>query len=102
PSASARWRAGRATGAGPVDFGGFEVGEDFDLNDLFGSIFGGATRTRRERAQATAPGQDLIIEVEVSLREVVKGGERAISFGRQVRCDRCQGSGTGGGAAQTC
>ncbi len=97
-----QWRAGRQSGAGPVEFGGFSVGEDFDLGDLFGSIFGGATRTRRERANAPAAGEDLLIEIDVPLREVVKGGERAVSFSRLGRCEKCKGSGTGGGKPSTC
>lgn len=97
-----QWRAGRQAGAGPVEFGGFSIGEDFDLGDLFGSIFGGSTRMRRERANAPQPGEDLLLEVDVSLREVVKGGERTVSYSRMGRCDRCRGTGTGAGRPVTC
>jgi molecular chaperone DnaJ len=107
-----QWRAAqRSGGAGPSDFGGFEFDEDFDLGDILGSIFGGgrAGRGRRDRAGASASpmptvGEDLTLEVDVSLREAVLGGERTISFQRPGRCDRCSGTGVlpGSGRGKTC
>ncbi len=105
-----QWKSARDTGAGAGgEFGGFEFGEDFDLGDILGSIFGGGAggRGRREaRSPATAAptaGEDLTLEIEISLKEAVKGGERAITFARPGRCDRCSGLGAvPGGKARTC
>ena len=87
------------------DVGGFEFGEEFDFGDFIGSIFGGGKRRDRgatERSQAT--GQDLQLDVEITLREAVKGGERSISFLRPGRCDRCAGVGVlaGSGKGRAC
>ncbi|MGI5861488.1 MAG: molecular chaperone DnaJ [Myxococcales bacterium] len=101
------WRAAQQAGRGPQGgFPGFEFGEEFDLGDIFESLFGGARRARRRRTVETAPraGEDLTLEIEISLREAVKGGERTISFRRPGRCDRCAGTGMlpGGGRGRTC
>ena len=101
-----QWKTGGA-GAG-TEFGGFEFGEDFDLGDILGSIFGGqGARGRRDgRAPvSTAPthGEDLTLEIEISLKEAVKGGERAITFARPGQCEKCGGTGAiPGGKARTC
>ncbi len=110
-----QWKSAqqRSARGGPVgDFGGFEFGEDFDLGDILGSIFGGG-RKRGGAASAAAaaastaaatPGSDLQLDIEVSLREAVKGGERTLSFLRPGRCDRCAGTGMlpGGGRGRSC
>jgi molecular chaperone DnaJ len=103
------WKSARDSGAGAGgEFGGFEFGEDFDLGDILGSIFGGgAGRGRREARSAAAAsptaGEDLTLEIEISLKEAVKGGERAITFARPGRCDRCKGLGAvPGGKARAC
>lgn len=109
-----QWKAAQQSGTGfggggPADFGGFEFGEDFDLGDILGSIFGGGRKHRGPMARAPGPamatkGEDLQLEIEISLRDAVVGGERSISFMRPGRCDRCAGSGIlpGGGKGRTC
>ncbi len=86
----------RAQQAGPFgDFGragGSErvfFGEDFDLGDLFGSIFGGA-RSRRVRPRR---GRDIEHPVEVTLEEAYQGGTRTIALQQEEPCSVCKGTG---------
>jgi molecular chaperone DnaJ len=78
-------------------FGGF----DFDLSDAlrtfmegfvgfggFGDIFGGGAQ-RSEKAK----GNDLQIRMKLTLEEVATGVRRKLKVKREVRCDRCGGSG---------
>ena len=99
-----QWKAqGGRQAAG--DFGGFEFSEDFDLGDLFGSLFGGAGRGRggqQQRSTAAQPGEDLLLEIDVPLKEAVLGGERAVSFERRGRCDVCKGAGSKDGQQRKC
>ncbi len=100
-----QWKSGAGTSS---EFGGFEFGEEFDLGDILGSIFGTAgARGRRDGrvAPPAAPtrGEDLTLEIEISLKETVKGGERSITFARPGHCEKCSGTGAvPGGKARTC
>ena len=104
-----QWKSAQRAGGGQGGFPGFEFSEDSDLGDILENLFGGFGRTRRPRrggAGVVSPraGESLTMELEISLREAVKGGERTISFQRPGRCDRCAGTGVlpGGGRARTC
>ncbi|HCF60422.1 MAG TPA: molecular chaperone DnaJ [Myxococcales bacterium] len=105
-----QWRSAQQSGAPQGGFPGFEYGEEFDLGDIFESLFGGVGRARRRgRGPAGAEvsqraGEDLTLEIEIGLREAVKGGERTIGFRRPGRCERCAGTGVlpGGGRGRTC
>jgi molecular chaperone DnaJ len=70
-------------------FGGFgNGGVEFDISDLFGDIFGssrGGTRMKR--------GRDISIDVEVSFKESVLGGNRSVLITKVSKCDVCEGSG---------
>ncbi|MGC4113863.1 MAG: molecular chaperone DnaJ [Myxococcales bacterium] len=120
PDKASAWRqwkssqqrsSSRGGGGGGGDFGGFEFGEDFDLSDILGSIFGGGAGRKRGASASASPsapaatsGSDLQLDIEVTLREAVKGGERTLSFLRPGRCDRCAGTGMlpGGGKGRSC
>lgn len=93
--------------------GGFSW-EDFmqrgDLNDIFGDSFssifdtlfgggfgrGGGSRQRENR------GEDLQIELSLSLQEIATGTEKKIKIGVKVACDRCDGSGSEDKETVTC
>lgn len=116
PDKADAWRTWKAAqqrssgGPGAGDFGGFEFGEEFDLGDILGSLFGGgrkrgaAASAGAARPPAASAGSDLQLDIDVSLREAVKGGERTLSFLRPGRCDRCAGTGMlpGGGKGRSC
>jgi DnaJ-class molecular chaperone len=66
-------------GFGGFDFGGFNInfdgfqnGQEFDLNDLFGA-FGGGGFGRRVRK-----GRDIILSLNISFKESVQGVEKTI------------------------
>lgn len=97
--------AQRASGSG----GGIPfTGQDFDLGDLFGDLFGrGADGRvnigdlfnqggRRGAASGPQPGEDLNFSLSLSLNEALTGTERSVSVQKPARCSRCQGSGEAG------
>ncbi len=84
-------------GAGFGGFGaeGFEVNFE-DLGDLFSSVFsggfGGGSPRRRDR------GDDLHVELRISLEEAFSGGDHGFRVPAQVKCDTCAGSGAAEGS----
>ncbi len=79
-------------------FGGFSQGFDGvnidfdDLGDIFGDIFsqgfGGSGFTKQERR-----GRDISMDIEVSFKESVFGGERNVVINKTSKCSICVGSG---------
>ena len=97
----------KGTGPQGFDFSSFNqgVGFDFDLGDLgnlgdlgdlMGDIFGFNRASRKENLRR---GKDLEVEIEISLEEVLHGGEKNILLRKYIPCSRCQGSGTEPGTA---
>ena len=81
--------------------GGGGLGDIFE--QLFGGsgsdIFGGGT-TRRGRGKT---GEDLQLQVSISLEEVSSGVEKDITFNRYDQCTSCSGSGAAAGSSKgTC
>lgn len=71
-----------ASGGGGADggFQGFAGGDEQDLNDIFGSMFGGARSKMRFR------GQDYHAELHLDLREAAKTEKRTLTVnGRPLR-----------------
>ncbi len=78
---------------GQADTSGFNT--DFDFNDIFNDLFG---RQRRDPRQ----GNDIQVEVEISLSEAIKGVEKKFNISKNVVCSQCHGSGAEDGKKQTC
>lgn len=82
-------------------FGGFDFSQaqnadfDFDLGDIFGSFFGGNARGRSRSNR----GQDIQVDLEISLKEAVFGKSETISIRKQVSCQSCNGSGADQGTS---
>ncbi len=79
---------------GGFDFSGFQGagGVEFDLGDLFGEfgdIFGGA----RAGGRRVRRGRDISIDVEVSFKESILGGNRSVLITKVGKCDTCEGTG---------
>lgn len=71
--------------------------DDFNFGDGFGSFF---NRGGRQSKRGPEPGANLRIQVGVSLKELLDGGEKKFKYNRNVRCDSCHG--TGGTGVETC
>ena len=91
-------RGGRWPGGGgvQVDFGDLGgIGGFQDLGDIFGSIFGGGAR---RRPAGPAKGEDLLLQVDVSFSEAMRGASVTLPVQRKVGCSQCNGSGVDGTA----
>lgn len=91
-------------GFGGFDFSGFQNGQaDFDmgdLNDIFGSFFGGGGG---RQAQRRNKGSDLAVRVSISFAEMVKGVDKDIQIMREAPCEHCGGNGAEKGTEmETC
>ncbi|WGL50800.1 DnaJ C-terminal domain-containing protein [Nocardioides sp. BP30] len=78
-SSGARPSGARPSGSGPS--GGFAAGgfgEEIDIEDLLGGIFGG--RSRSSWGPGPVPGTDHEAEVEVSVEEAYHGTERSFTI----------------------
>jgi molecular chaperone DnaJ len=85
-----------AGGAGGFDFDGFPGFGDL-FENLFGGAFGGSPfGSPFATAQPTGParGDDLAVEVELTLEEAAFGVEKEIAFTSQGVCPACEGLGT--------
>ena len=72
--------------------GGF--GSDDVLSDLFSSLFTqGGGGGRRGEASGMTRGDDVRVEIELTLEEAATGVEKQIRFPRMETCDTCRGSG---------
>jgi molecular chaperone DnaJ len=81
--------------------GGFGGGMDFDLGDIFGSIFGGGGRTQSRNAPRR--GDRVHTEVSISFEEAAFGCEKDVDLSRVETCETCRGSGARGGTTpETC
>jgi len=91
-------------GAGGFGGGGFN---DFDLGDIFGSIFGGGFggfggggRTNRN---APRQGERIVQNVTITFEEAAFGCTKEVSVSRIENCDECGGSGCAEGTtAEVC
>jgi len=81
-----------AAGAGGFGFDGFSGFSDL-FENLFGS-FGGGSPFRETGPTGPAQGDDLAVEVELTLEEAAFGVERDITFKAQGVCPSCEGAGT--------
>jgi molecular chaperone DnaJ len=89
--------AGGFGGFDPSQFGGFgNGGVEFDLNDLFGDLFGQGGGGRRAKR-----GRDISIDAEITFKESVYGVKRAVLLSKVGTCDTCEGKGAKAGTEMT-
>jgi curved DNA-binding protein len=85
--AGTRSRAGAGTRAGAGQAGpgsfGFGGGEDIDLDDLFGGLFGGrsAGGGAGRGGWGPIPGADQTAEIQLTVEEAYHGGRRTLTIG---------------------
>lgn len=82
-------------GEGFQGFSGFDSSIFEGFEDILGSFFGFGdifgTSSRRSR-QASERGQDLALEIEITLEEAAAGVEKEIKLNRAEVCPSCRGS----------
>ncbi|MDZ7715557.1 MAG: molecular chaperone DnaJ [Balneolaceae bacterium] len=87
--------------------GGFGGGAGFEnvgfedifsrFGEIFGSdfadVFGGAAGRSRGRRSAGQPGNDMKLQISLSLEEIAFGTEKKLKVKKQIKCDECNGTG---------
>ena len=91
---------------GAGGFGGFNANGFGDINDIFGSMFGdifGGGFGRRGGKPRAQRGEDLKLDVTLTLEEAFAGKEIPVEYTRLDNCSACDGSGAAPGSARkTC
>jgi molecular chaperone DnaJ len=104
PEKRARYdRFGHAGMSGSPGFGasGFDP-SIFDLSDLLGEFFGFSSGRAGGR-RAAAAGSDLMLHLEISLKDAAFGTTSGVEVKRFERCEDCGGSGAAEGSRpRTC
>ncbi|MBL8047772.1 MAG: molecular chaperone DnaJ [Chthonomonas sp.] len=67
------------------------------FGDIFDMFFGGGGGSR-QRSVGT-PGDDLRVDVDLTLKDVLTSQERKVRFRKPVKCGTCSGNGTASGSA---
>lgn len=84
---------------------GIDLGDFFStsLEDMFDLFFGTGRTRRRGDAGFARAGEDVRVDLEITLEEVLAGTERTVRVPRKVRCHECGGAGAEPGhAPETC
>lgn len=88
---------GQAGGFGGFDFSGAQGVNMEDIFEMFSGGFGGGGRSMETR------GQDIAVELTVTLPEALLGGKKVFEIEKQNSCKACKGSGAKDGASlETC
>jgi len=81
----------------------------FDMGDIFNTFFGGGGASNFGfdfgQGQSRRPsnlGEDIRYRVGLSFAEAMKGGEYEIKIKRNVKCHKCNGTGSDNGKRKTC
>ena len=103
--ASNFFRGGSSSGAGAGGFSGFsssDFGEGFSFDDIF-SMFGGGGfgSSRSNRASSAVKGQDIQVQITLTLKEATLGCQKDINITRVDTCSACSGTGAKGGTDYT-
>ncbi|MBN2830302.1 MAG: molecular chaperone DnaJ [Candidatus Cloacimonetes bacterium] len=96
-------------GQGGFSWNDFTHASDFSdlfggggMGDIFESIFGGGFGGRGRSQGRNNHGEDLQIELSLTLQEIAKGVEKKIKINVKDTCETCNGSGSADGKVTTC
>ena len=73
-------------------FGGGDFGQDgveFDLGDIFGSMFGGGGRSSAKKQRR---GRDIEISIEIDFKSSIFGKEEKVTVSKDSTCSHCDGT----------
>lgn len=87
-------RGGAAGGPGPGM-------QDFDLGDIFESMFGGRAPGGGRRRSGPTQGDDLRFDLEIDFQTALFGGSKKIRITHLETCGSCSGSGVAPGSSVT-
>ena len=82
-----------------------------DISDIFGgggfgsifeTLFGGGFGSRGGGQRRSNQGEDLQIELSLTLKEIALGTEKTIKISVKDACDKCGGTGSADGHADSC
>ncbi len=91
-------------GNGGFSGGGMTIEDIFEhFGDIFGGHFGGFGFGSRSSERRTNKGQNLRINVKLTLEEIARGVEKKIKVNKYISCDECGGTGAAKGSSySTC
>ncbi len=93
------------SGAGGAGYGDVDMGGFADIFETIFGGFGGTAQTGRRRSGPTR-GDDLRLDLKLSFRDAIFGGEKEIRIPHLESCQPCQGTGakpgTGAKVCGTC
>ncbi len=74
------------------------------FGDIFGSMFGGGFGRRQSSRSKSSPrqGESLRYDLEITLKDVLKGKQAELSIPHSVTCNECKGTGGKDGKVETC
>lgn len=70
-------------------FGGRDIFEDLGFGKIFEQMFG----FRAGAGRATQYGQDVVLDIEIDLKDAFSGIEREVELNKIVTCSECDGQG---------
>ena len=68
-------------------------------SSIFDDFFGGGQQRGRQRGRGI-PGSDLKVTLKLTLEEISEGTSKKIKIKKQVKCDKCNGSGAEGSTSK--
>ncbi|MGV9182598.1 molecular chaperone DnaJ [Arcanobacterium canis] len=71
--------------------GGFPGGDGFGFEDIFNSFFGGPMGGSRGPASRARKGGDTLVDLEITLQDVVFGADHQFSYDAMIECNTCHG-----------
>lgn len=96
-----------AFGNGGFNWGNFTHGGEFDdifggFESIFESFFGGGFGGQSRSSQRNNRGEDLQIELSLTLKEISDGVEKNIKINVKDTCEKCKGTGSADGQTSEC
>lgn len=93
-------------GSGGFDWGNFTHKGDFEdifggFESIFGSFFGGGRSGRSSQEQQNR-GEDLKIELSLTMKEIYTGTTKTVKISTKDTCNKCNGTGSEDGKVKTC
>ena len=69
-------------------------------SSIFDDFFGTGSQRGRQRRTSGVPGSDLRVNLKLTLEEISEGVSKKIKIKKQVKCDKCNGTGAEAGTSK--